>query len=139
MARLRASVKKGVPMIGVPDVGWTLDWYVSIGFRELGRYPDHGVVSWGMMSFGKVELMLMPVDKPAPDSVRLWFYTEKVDDLYELMKSRQIEAAQAALGGKPADRAGFEFVEDIYDPPYGGRQFSIRDPNGYQLVFLQQS
>jgi hypothetical protein len=29
------------------------------------------------------------------------------------------------------------FVEDLHDPFYGGRQFSIRDLNGYTLVFLQ--
>jgi hypothetical protein len=28
-------------------------------------------------------------------------------------------------------------VEDIYDPFYGGREFSIRDANGYCLYFLQ--
>ena len=32
-----------------------------------------------------------------------------------------------------------EFVEDIYDPPYGGKQFSIRLLDGYQLIFLQPS
>jgi hypothetical protein len=27
------------------------------------------------------------------------------------------------------------FDEELYDPFYGGRQFSLRDPNGYGLVF----
>jgi hypothetical protein len=66
--------------------------------------------------------------------VRLWFYTDKVDELYGLFKGRQLEVAQAALSGKQAD--GFEFVEDIYSPPYGRRQFSIRDLNGYTLIFF---
>jgi hypothetical protein len=39
--------------------------------------------------------------------------------------------------GQPADHEGIEFDEDIYEPFYGGRQFSIRDLNGYTLVFLQ--
>jgi hypothetical protein len=51
-----------------------------------------------------------------------------------LFKGRQLEVAQAALSGKQAD--GFEFVEDIYSPPYGRRQFSIRDLNGYTLIFF---
>ena len=58
--------------------------------------------------------------------VRLWFYTDKVDELYELLRARQIE------------RGGIEFVEDIYDPFYGGRQFSIRDLNGYDVIFYRQ-
>jgi hypothetical protein len=67
----------------------------------------------------------------------LWLYTDKVDDIYRLLKSRQLEAAQAALADEAASRDGIEFVEDLYDPFYGGRQFSIRDPNGYTLIFLQ--
>ena len=57
--------------------------------------------------------------------------------LYQILKSRQLEAAEAALAGEPGDHEGIEFVRDIYDPPYGGREFGIRDPNGYVLNFLQ--
>jgi hypothetical protein len=67
----------------------------------------------------------------------LWFYTTEVDELYQLFKSRQLEAAEAALAGTPDDRHGIVFEEDIYDPFYGGRQFSIRDLNGYNLVFYR--
>lgn len=133
-AALAGSIRKGVPMIRVPDIGKTLDWYVSIGFEEYGRFPDKGSPDFGMVAFGKAELMFMP-GEPGKDKVRLWFYTEKVDELYGLFKSRQLEVAKAALAGKQLD--GFEFVEDIYDPPYGKRQFSIRDPNGYTLIFFR--
>ena len=35
---------------------------------------------------------------------------------------------------------GIEFVRDIYDPPYGGREFGIRDPNETNLIpFGQQA
>jgi hypothetical protein len=67
--------------------------------------------------------------------VRLWFYTDKVEELYGLFKARQLEVARAALAGKQANE--FEFVEDIYDPRYGKRQFSIRDLNGYTLIFFR--
>jgi hypothetical protein len=83
---LAASVRKGVPMIGVPDVAKTLDWYVSIGFEEYGRFPEKGLPNWGMAAFGKAELMFMP-GEPAKDQVRLWFYTDKVDELHEVFKS----------------------------------------------------
>ena len=67
-----------------------------------------------------------------------WLHPDRrVDDLYQLLKSRQLAAAQAALAGEPGEQEGIEFVEDIYDPFYGGRQFSIRDPNGYVLYFMQ--
>ena len=139
MASLADSVKKGVPMINVPDIARALEWYASIGFKEIARYADDdGVVNFGMLSFGKAELMLNMHGKPGPHDVSLWFYTDRVDNLYQVLKSRQLEAAHAAITGETAPHEGIEFVEDIYDPFYGGRQFSIRDPNGYHLIFLQE-
>jgi hypothetical protein len=137
MAKLADSVKRGVPMILVPDVARTLDWYTSIGFKERARYGDGGEVNWGMLAFGKAELMLSMHEKPGPHDVSLWFYTDQVDKLYELIKSRQLEAAKAALAGAPGDHAGIEFEQDIDDMFYGARQFSIRDLNGYILYFIQ--
>lgn len=136
MAKLAQRTQKCVPGITVPDIAATLDWYTSIGFKEVGRFEDDGVVNWGMLSFGKAELML-GIRRGDADkrNVSLWFYTDAVDELYQLLKARQLEAAQAALAGKPGAHAGVEFEEDIYDPFYGGRQFSIRDLNGYALVF----
>jgi catechol 2,3-dioxygenase-like lactoylglutathione lyase family enzyme len=137
MAQLAASIRKGVPAINVPDIAATLDWYTSVGFKELGRWEDDGLVNWGMVAFGKAELMLGLGGKNGSHDASLWFYTDRVDDLYQVLKSRQLAAAQAALAGEPVDGDGIEFVEDIYDPFYGGRQFSIRDPNGYILYFMQ--
>jgi catechol 2,3-dioxygenase-like lactoylglutathione lyase family enzyme len=129
-------VTKGVPTILVPDVARALDWYVSIGFTELARYEDDGLVNFGVVSFGKAELMLNMRGTPGAHDVSLWFYTDQIDDLYQLLKSRQLEAAHAALAGEP-DHAGIEFEQDIEHMFYGARQFCIRDPNGYELYFIQ--
>ncbi len=137
MAHMAGSVKKGVPMIAVPDVARTLDWYASIGFREINRYADGGQVNFGMVAFGEAELMLNMHGKPGPHDMSLWFYSDRVDELYQLLKSRQIEAARAALACEPGDHPGIEFEQDIEDMFYGARQFGIRDPNGYNLYFIQ--
>ena len=50
----------------------------------------------------------------------LWFYTDRIQDLYESLKARRVP-----------------FDEDLYVPFYGGRQFSIRDINGLSLIFWQ--
>ena len=122
LANLSASVSNGIPMIGVPDIAATLGWYRAIGFRELNRFEDDGVVNFGMLAFGKAEIMLR-IGRPATDrDVSLWFYTDQVDALYEQFNDMRDE---------------IKFVEEIYDPFYGGRQFSIHDLNGYTLVFLQ--
>jgi uncharacterized glyoxalase superfamily protein PhnB len=139
MAKMAGSVTKGVPMIYVPDVARALEWYASIGFEEIARYEDDGLVNFGMVSFGKAELMLNMHGKPGPHDVSLWFYTDQVDHLYQLLKSRQLEAARAALAGEPGDHEGIEFEQDIEDMFYGARQFCIRDLNGYELYFIQSA
>jgi len=132
-AKLAPTVRKGVPALNVPDIGATLEWYTSIGFKELGRFDDGGLVNWGWVSYGKAEIMF-GMGKGAGGDVSLWFYMEEVDTLYQLYKSRQLAAAQAALAGE-AGPGEIVFEEDLYDPFYGGRQFSIRDLNGYTLIF----
>jgi ankyrin repeat protein/uncharacterized glyoxalase superfamily protein PhnB len=136
MSALAQSVTKGVPMISVPDVARALDWYVSIGFTELSRYDDDGVVNFGMVAYGDAELMLNMHGKPAAHDVSLWFYTKRVNALYDVLKSRRIEAARAELAGQVSDQAGIEFEQNIEDMFYGARQFCIRDLNGYQLYFI---
>jgi hypothetical protein len=138
MTQLAGSIRKCVAMIEVPDIAATLDWYASIGFTELGRYADGGVVNWGMLSFGDAQLMLNMHGKKGNHDVHLWFYTNRIDELYQLLKSRQLTAARATLAGEPGEHQGIEFVHDIYSPFYGGREFSIRDLNGYVLMFLQE-
>ena len=125
-------------MIRVLDIAATIDWYVSIGFRELGRYAENGVVVWGMVSFGNARIALDINGRAGQHDVSLWFETDQIKSLYALLKSRQMESAQASLAGHTAAPAEIKFEEDLYQPFYGGLQFSIRDPNGYALVFLQQ-
>jgi len=138
MAKMADSIKRGVPMIRVLDIAATIDWYVSIGFRELGRYAENGVVVWGMVSFGNARIALDINGRAGQHDVSLWFETDQIKSLYELLKSRQIQSVQASLAGGTAALEGIKFEEDLYQPFYGGMQFSIRDPNGYALVFLQQ-
>jgi ankyrin repeat protein len=137
VAKLAGSTKKIIPMLFVPDVAAALDWYVSIGFTELGRFADDGLVNWGIVSFGGAEVMLNMHGKKGPQSVSLWLYTDRVDELYELFKARQLEAARAQLTGDAGDHPTIEIVQEIYDPPYGGREFCVLDLNGYELFFRQ--
>jgi ankyrin repeat protein len=137
MDTLAGAIKKAVPMVRVPDVQRALSWYTSIGFRELTRYEDAGVVNFGMVSFGRAELMLTLGGKEGSRDVSFWFYTDEIEKLYQLLKSRQLEAAAAAIAGDASSHEGIPFVRDIYNPPYGGREFAIRDLNGYELSFLQ--
>ena len=139
MASLGRSIRKGVPMLKVPDIARTIDWYVSIGFRELARFEDGGIVNFGMVGFGEAELMLNIHGTAGPHDVSLWFYTDAVDRLYQILKARQLEAAQASLDGTPGPDLPVVLIQDIEDMFYGARQFCIRDPNGYEIYFIQDS
>lgn len=136
MQALAATVKKGVPMIKVSDIARSLDWYATIGFKELARYEDTGVVNFGLVSFGDAEVMLNMHGSTGRHDASLWFYTDKVDDLYQLLKALQLDAARASLANEPA-RQGIVFEQDIEDMFYGARQFCVRDPDGYELYFIQ--
>jgi ankyrin repeat protein len=137
MSSLAKSVTRGVPMIYVPDVARALDWYTSIGFTELGRFEDEGVVNFGMVSFGKAQLMLNVHGRPQQHDVSLWFYTDEVDALYQTLKARQIETVQRQLANSAVTEVPIPFEQDIEDMFYGARQFSIRDLNGYELYFIR--
>jgi ankyrin repeat protein len=136
VAALGASVKKVVPMIYVPDVARALDWYTSIGFAELARYGANGLVNFGMVALGHAELMLNAHGKAGPQTASVWLYTDRVDAIYQVLKSRQLAAVRASLEGEPGP-GEIAFEQDIEDMFYGARQFCIRDPHGYEIYFIQ--
>ncbi len=136
MSALAESVKKGNPMFFVSDMRATVRWYESIGFRVVDRYEDSGDLMFARLAFGKSEFSLSPGGQPGPRDVRLWFCTDRIQDLYQLLKDQQLRVAQ----GTPtscSDKPEIRFEEDLYVPFYGGRQFSIQDNNGLSLIFWQ--
>ena len=47
-----------VPMIHVPDVRATVEWYESIGFEVIATNEEDGEINWAKLRFGGSELML---------------------------------------------------------------------------------
>lgn len=45
------------PMIHVPDVRATMEWYQSIGFRAVRWNDEDGVIDWAMLTFGEGTVM----------------------------------------------------------------------------------
>jgi uncharacterized glyoxalase superfamily protein PhnB len=134
VSRLAAATKHLNPAIAVPDVAAALAWYVSIGFTEISRVAgEDGLVNWGLTRFGDAEVMLSLNGRKGPQSVSLWFYTDHVDDLYQLFKARQLAIAQSQTRGEA--ETSIEIIQEIHNPEYGGREFGVRDLNGYELFF----
>jgi ankyrin repeat protein/catechol 2,3-dioxygenase-like lactoylglutathione lyase family enzyme len=137
MTAMGGSVRKSAPMFRVPDMRATVHWYESIGFTVDERYEDGGELMFARVSFGNGELTLSPGGTAGPRDVSLWFFTDRVQQLYERLKERQLRAAQSALAGSAGDEPDVRFQEDLYEPFYGGRQFSILDNNDLPLIFWQ--
>jgi hypothetical protein len=124
---LAQSIQSATLVVGARDVALTLDWYRSIGFTEVGRYPTEGpAVFWGMVALGKAELTFDVREGADPRGVSLLLVTDRVRDFYESMKTRQLSTGDV------------EFVKTLHEPEHGGVEFSIRDPNGFTLRFLQE-
>jgi hypothetical protein len=112
-----------VPIIDVPDVGATVEWYRNIGFTVIDTYSDGGEGRFAFLSFGSGAVIFSEGGRPSTRhrlAVDLYVYTHKVNDLYERLKSRA------------------EVVEGLHhDSFYGIREFTIRDLNGLWITFGQ--
>jgi ankyrin repeat protein/catechol 2,3-dioxygenase-like lactoylglutathione lyase family enzyme len=138
MSALAASVRRIEPALRVPDVRATIAWYQSIGFELTGEHELDSDAAWAGLSLGGCFLMLVPGGTPgAARDVSFWFRTDRVDEIYQLLKRRQLERASAVLAGAEPAFPEARFAHDIYDAFYGEREFTIIDLNGYSLTFAQ--
>ncbi len=112
-----------VPMIHVPDVKTTADWYNSIGFKtlDLGR-ENGGEIVWALLALGDGRIMLNAGGKPSSAhrrEVDLYIHADNVDQTHERLKDQ------------------VQVVEGPHDMFYGMREFIIRDNNGFWITFGQ--
>ena len=118
--------KKVVPMIHVPDVRATVDWYESIGFNVVAKYGNETAdgLSFAIVSFGDREVMFNQ-DGETSDKHRrevdLYVYADDVDEIYSRLKDR------------------VDVVEGPHDTFYGMREVIIRDLNRFWITFGQES
>jgi catechol 2,3-dioxygenase-like lactoylglutathione lyase family enzyme len=117
--------KKVVPMIHVPDVRATVDWYESIGFRIVATYGNESDgFSFAIVAFGDSQIMFSQGGEPSTKrrrEVDLYTYTDNVDELYESLKDR------------------VDVVEGPHNTFYGMREVIIRDFNRFWITFGQES
>jgi uncharacterized glyoxalase superfamily protein PhnB len=115
-----------VPMIHVPNVRATVDWYESIGFRAVNTY-DNGTaegLSFAILAFGNGQVMFNQGGETSTKrrrEVDLYAYTDDVDALYSKLKDR------------------VEVIKDPHNTFYGMREVIIRDLNGFWITFGQEN
>jgi uncharacterized glyoxalase superfamily protein PhnB len=113
---------KIVPMIHVPDVKATMDWYGSIGFNIVRCNEEGGQVDWALLTFGNSELMLSLGGKPSTAvrrEVDLYTHVDNIDGLFQQLRDK------------------VEVVEEPHDTFYRMREFVIRDFNRFWITFGQ--
>ena len=80
---------------------------------------------------------LEPGGEPGTRDVQLWFFTDRIQELFAAITRRQFRAADEVRLGADAANSEVRFEETSSTPFYGGRQFSVRDINGLSLIFWQ--
>ena len=119
-------MKNVVPMIHVPDVRATVEWYESVGFKTFATY-DNGTpdgLSFAIMSFGDGQVMFNQGGETSDKwrrEVDLYVYTDDVDEVYERLRDR------------------VDVVEHPHDTFYGMREVIIRDLNRFWITFAQET
>lgn len=105
---------QGAPLLLVPDVGATADFYRRVlGFRSDpgADRPDYSVV-WRDNA-----AVHLAHGKAAPTGVRIFFWVKDVNRLYDEVV-----------------RCGAAITVPIGTRPYGIRDFAVDDPNGVRVV-----
>ena len=117
---------RAAPMIHVPDVAATAEWYRAIGFDVLDLFrecDDPGAeATFALLGCGDSRVMLSAGGKPSDAERREVDLYVDVDD---------VVATRAAIG----DRA--DIVEEVHDTFYGAREFIVRDCNRFWITFGQ--
>jgi catechol 2,3-dioxygenase-like lactoylglutathione lyase family enzyme len=113
------------PMIHVPDVAATVEFYRDIGFTVDATYGRDGEgFSFAVLSFGSTQVMFNQGGRPSTQKRRevdLYTYTEGVDALYDRLKDKAV------------------VVEGPHETFYGMREVIIRDLNGFWITFGEES
>jgi uncharacterized glyoxalase superfamily protein PhnB len=115
------------PLLAVRNMKETIEFYKNtLGFKMGMAFPDADNPEYADLSKDGMVLMFIPAKDHGIGSreklgVGVYLYMEidgNIDEYYAELKSK-----------------GVKIVADIKDEPYGVRDFSIEDINGYQLAF----
>jgi uncharacterized glyoxalase superfamily protein PhnB len=118
------------PTMAVRDMVSTIEFYRDqLGFKLGMAFPDVGTPEYADLSKDGMVLMFVPtrncgIDDSEKLGVGVSFYMQidgDIDKYYKELKKK-----------------GIKIVIDIKDEPFGIRDFSVADPDGYLLTFNQK-
>ena len=113
-----------VPMIHVPDVRATVEWYETVaGFTRVRVNEEDGEMNWALLRYGNADVMLNAGGKTS-DAHR------REVDLY-VFAAGGVDAVYARLKGK------VDVVEEPHDTFYWMREVIVRDLNRFWITFAE--
>lgn len=119
------------PTLAVRDMKQAIQFYRdSLGFKMGMAFPDADNPEYSDLSKDGMVIMLIPTvnlgigaEERLGIGVNLYMQIDgNIDEYYDEIKSK-----------------GIKFIVDIKDEPFGIRDFTVEDINGYKLTFNQVS
>jgi len=108
-----------VPILKCQSVKRSLAFYKdTLGFVEIKSRRADDQLEWVYINSGKTFLMLELKSQSKTKletGIRLYFYTDDIDSLYQYMTAKQYAVTQ------------------LETTPYQLKQFSFTDPDGYKI------
>lgn len=127
------NLKALTPNLIVEDVNKTVKYYQeTFGFEIIMTVPDSGVFDFAMLKLDNVTIMFQAMKsfvealphykyQKVGGTVFLYFDVENLDKIYDKAKV-----------------ANAEIVVDINTTFYGTREFTMKDCDGYLLIFAEE-
>jgi uncharacterized glyoxalase superfamily protein PhnB len=117
------------PNIFVKDIGETINFYETLGFKVAMSVPEEGDFVWVMMTCGKVSFMfqtfeslgseLPEISRQSGGSLLLYIQIKEIRQFHDKIKDK------------------VKVIKELEKTFYGATEFSILDNNGYILTFAE--
>ena len=128
------NLKTLTPNLIVEDVNKTVEFYKrTLGFEVVMTVPESGVFDFAMLKLDNVTIMLQSrkayvealpeyKDQKIGGTIFLYFEVADLNKIYDRVK-----------------KANAEIVVDINTTFYGTREFTMKDCDGYLLIFAEEA
>jgi len=125
---LKNSMKALVPLLNVEDAARSIEFYTgNFGFAVDQQFEMGGKVLWARLSRGSIGIMInvsqerrsraVGSERQTYDDVVFYFYVDSAQDVHD-------ELLRKGFAPGPIERQD-----------YGVDEFTVRDPDGYELAF----
>ena len=107
-----------VPVLATTDVAATADYFCQV--LEFHRDPTFFGTDWAMLWADQCQLFLShnPALAATAKGQQIMICVPKIDEMYQRHRNN-----------------GAKIISDIENKPWGLREYTVEDPNGYHLRF----